>query len=270
MMRLPVANLGFSDRFCFRLLAGLASFQIRAIHGLANILPGRDPFILALNHSTMREWATVPVLLMTLRGGRYIHFLADWNFRIVPGIGFMMRRGRVITIARKDAKPKFLTVFRRLYDNPVPAMERARNLLTAGSPIGIFPEGRINRDARRLLPGRNGAARLSIETGVPVVPVGIRFPAADQDKPIGENQPMEVHIGAALHPVRNADPKLADVRAWHAVIMTDIARLSGKSWTPRRLSRPGPRMATPVETAPEIDQEPEAGAPITGIIPGSP
>lgn len=232
MMRLPVPALRGSDKFFFRLLAGIASLQVRAIHGLDNVLSARDPFILVVNHTTMREWAMVPVLLMVLRGGKYVHFLADWNFRIVPGIGFMMRRGRVITVANKDATPRLLNVFRRLYDDPVPAMERARNCLLAGSPVGIFPEGNINRDPARLLPGHRGAARLSIETGVPIVPLGIRFPSSPPGQPIGENQPMEVHIGAPLHPVKNADPSLAEVRAWHTTMMTEIARLSGKAWSP--------------------------------------
>ena len=44
---------------------------------------------------------------------------------------------------------------------------------------------------------------------------------------------MEIVIGAPLKPPpRRAGvrPSLAEVRAWHAVMMTEIARLSGKSW----------------------------------------
>lgn len=231
-LRMPVPAVGAFDRLGFRLVSAVSSLQVRAIHGVRNILPGRDPFILVLNHTTMREWVMVPALLMLLRGGRHIHFLADWNFRIVPGIGLMMRHTEVITVAQKDASPKFLNVLRRFYEHPVPAMERARQCLLAGKPIGIFPEGHINRDPHRLLPGRNGAARLSIETGAPVVPLGIRFPAATPGQPIGENNRMEVHIGAPLTPQQNPDPKLAEVRAWHATVMSELARQSGKTWQP--------------------------------------
>ena len=44
---------------------------------------------------------------------------------------------------------------------------------------------------------------------------------------------MEVHIGPPLHPPP-AESRLqsAALRDWHAAVMTEIARLSGKSWTP--------------------------------------
>ena len=35
---------------------------------------------------------------MLHRGGRLIHFLADWNFRLIPGIGLMYRRAETITV----------------------------------------------------------------------------------------------------------------------------------------------------------------------------
>jgi hypothetical protein len=164
-------------------------------------------------------------------GAKLVHFLADWNFRIVPGIGYLFRRARVVTIARKESKPKFLTVFRRFYQHKVPPMERARAHLLAGRPIGIFPEGGVNRDSRRLLIGRLGMARLSLETGVPVVPVGIRYPDIDRDKPTPESAAMEIEIGEAMTPPECSTPPTAgEVRRWHAAVMGEIARLSGKHW----------------------------------------
>ena len=229
MLRVDLPVLGFSDRILYRTFAALASLQIRTIHGLANVAADRDPFILVSNHTIMRESVLMPTLLMALRGGRTIHFLADWNFRPIPGIGLLLRRGRVITVIQKDSRWPF-NIFRRFYENPVPAMERARAALDAGASIGIFPEGNLNRSPVTLRPGRNGAARLSLETGVPVVPMGIRFPNADPSRPVGEGESMEIHIGAPLVPERNAAPPLSAVRARHATIMSEIARLSGKAW----------------------------------------
>lgn len=224
-------HMVWRDRLLFRSLAAVATRQIRSIRGIENIAPDRDPFIVAINHGTWREAVLVPSLLFVLRGGKHIHFLADWNFRIVPGIGMIFRRGQVVTVARKEAKPKFLTVFRHFYEHPVPPMERARAHLLAGRPIGIFPEGTVNRDPKRLLVGRVGMARLSLETGVPVVPVGIRFPFVDRERPTPESAIMEVDIGHAMEPPRVADtPGAGDVRRWHAAVMTEISRLSGKAW----------------------------------------
>lgn len=109
---------------------------------------------------------------------------------------------------------------------------RALALLASRRAIGIFPEGEVNRDPVRLLRGRRGAARLSLETGTPVVPMGIRFPGSDPARPIGGQAGMELHIGPPLMPPEPArDPvSVAAVSAWHSVIMTEIARLSGKAW----------------------------------------
>ena len=234
MMRADVSALDRpSDRFVCHLLSAIAGWQVKAIHGLEHVGPDRDPFILAFNHTTMREWALVPVLLIGLRGGRFIHFIADWNFQVVPGIGFIMRRGRVITVTHKDSWPKFLNRLKRFYADGRSARQQAADYLARGASIGIFPEGNVNRDPKVLLPGRTGAARLSLETGAPVVPAGIRFPNADPDKPIGENQAMEVHIGPPLRPpAATPAPPAADVRAWHLTIMSEIARLSAKSLPP--------------------------------------
>ncbi|HEX5845869.1 MAG TPA: hypothetical protein VFY53_06225, partial [Rhodoplanes sp.] len=46
---------------------------------------------------------------------------------------------------------------------------------------------RGNRDPHRLLAGRRSAALLSLERGVPVVPVGIRFPRAEPNRPIRDH-----------------------------------------------------------------------------------
>lgn len=114
----------------------------------------------------------------------------------------------------------------------MPALERARALIVRGRSIGMFPEGKVNHDRRALLRGRRGAARLSLETGAPIVPVGIRFSDADATTPVPLGARMELHIGPALHPPREAGPRasIADVSAWHGVLMKELALLSGKSW----------------------------------------
>jgi hypothetical protein len=52
---------------------------------------------------------------------------------------------------------------------------------------------------------------------------------------------MEIEIGAPLQPPQPGEAgkaSLDDVRLWHGAIMTEIARLSGKSWTPRKGEMP--------------------------------
>lgn len=56
------------------------------------------------------------------------------------------------------------------------AMEQAKGFLKAGYSVGIFPEGNFSPQAGGFREPRNGAARLALSTGVPVVPVGIFLP----------------------------------------------------------------------------------------------
>ena len=232
ILRWPLPFQGAGNRWLVRALAMLARRQVLSISGLEHVRPNRDPFILALSHGTRSEALLVPALLVLARGGRIIHFLADWNFRLIPGVGLIYRRGEAITLTRKPARPRILNLLKPLYRHPVPAWERASAQLARGRSIGVFPEGTVNRDPRRLLAGRRGAARLSLETGVPIVPVGIRYPRAPRDAPISDHAAMTVDIGAPLCP-RGPMPmaSLDAVRAWHAVMMRDIARLSGRTWS---------------------------------------
>lgn len=224
--RLPQQRI--PDRWIAKALAAVARRHVRAIHGLENIGAERDPFILALNHSTRLEAVLAPALLLLHRRGRPIHFLADWNFQLIPGVGYIYRRSGVITVTRKSARPAFLNILKPFFAGERQPFEQARERLEAGYSIGVFPEGTVNRDPRRLLRGRPGAARLSLETGVPVAPAGIR---------VAPDGCIEIHIGSLLHPPTASASvvPLAEVKAWHAIVMTDIGRLSGKCWAPQEV-----------------------------------
>jgi 1-acyl-sn-glycerol-3-phosphate acyltransferase len=226
-------HLGAVDRMLVRGMALAASRHIVSIHGLQHIHPAHDPFILAINHSCMRESLLVPSLLFLNRGGKLIHFLADWNYRVWPGVGTLYRRAGVVTVLRKPARPRALNFLKALYRNFPPPRIDARAHLMDGRSIGIFPEGQINRDSDRMLRGRHGAARLSLEVGVPVVPMGIRFTEAGPGQATRSTPAMELFIGAPIVPERpiREQASVTDVRAWHATIMAEIARLSGKMWT---------------------------------------
>ena len=114
------------------------------------------------------------------------------------------------------------------------ALNQARSRLKAGGSLALFPEGTINRDPGQLLRGRFGAARLSLEPGVPVLPVGIRFIGRPGNAGGGASgQPMSIHIGAPLTPpgTESDGTSLACVRAWHGEVMAAIATLCGKTWS---------------------------------------
>jgi 1-acyl-sn-glycerol-3-phosphate acyltransferase len=227
------------DRGVLRAAAALARRQVRFIEHWERVMPNQDPFILVANHGSRRETVYLTAALMLARGGRPVHFLADWNFRLIPGIGYLYARTGAITVTRKDARPRVLNRLKPWFLHATPALEQARARLLAGGSLALFPEGTINRDPRRLLRGRCGAARLSLETSVPILPVGIRFCGGPGDTGHGASgRPMGISIGTPLAPLRDATgdatgkASLADVRAWHAEVMTAIATLCGKTWSP--------------------------------------
>ncbi|MFN7964110.1 MAG: lysophospholipid acyltransferase family protein [Acidobacteriota bacterium] len=232
--RLPLPELNAFDRVVGRLVMAFFRRRLLSVEGLEHIAPVNDPFVLIANHNQKAEAVLVPSLMITLRGGRGIRFLSDWMFQLIPVVSLIIRRGRVITLTNKPARPRFLNLLKPLWHDPLPALVRARKALEQGECVGVYPEGTLNRDPRRLLPGNPGAARLSLESGRPVVPLGIRFPGWPPDRPIGAHAKMALKIGAPLTPpvpARPGKPTPAEVRAWHAVLMQELSRLSGKTWS---------------------------------------
>ncbi|HMK81409.1 MAG TPA: lysophospholipid acyltransferase family protein [Xanthobacteraceae bacterium] len=233
LARWPLPHRGALERVVVRALALLARRQVLTVHGLEHVQAARDPFILALNHSTMIESLIVPALLVLSRDGRLIHFLADWNYRLIPGVGLLYERGGTITVTRKPARPRILNALKPLYLHPLSALDRARLHLATGHSVGIFPEGKINRDPSRLLPAHHGAALLSLESRIPVVPAGISFPDSAPGRPIRDSALMQVRIGAPLlAPPCGARASRASLHAWHATIMGAIGELCGKAYQP--------------------------------------
>lgn len=223
------------NRLICRACVLLARGRILSIEGVEHIAPDRDPFVLVLNHNQRGEAVLLPAALIFERGGRLIHFLSDWNFRLIPVLATILRRSGTIVLVQKPARPRFLNVFRPLFQKGRTGLHRALDMLRSGHSVGVFPEGTVNPDPRRLLEGHRGAARISLSSGAPVVPAGIRFPDVDPDRPIPPKAPFTVHIGPPMHPpepTRPGRPSPDEVRAWHHQVMLELARLSGKGWGP--------------------------------------
>lgn len=208
-----------------------AANKLVSVKGSEHIHPSMDPFILAVNHSQKLEALYIPALIHFIRKGQLVHFLADWNFCLVPGIWLFYHFGEVITVARKPARPKFLNVFKPLFIKGKGPFDQAIEALQSGRSIGIFPEGTTNRQPDILLKGYSGAAQLSLNLGIPVVPAGISFPHHDKQKPIPEGIPFSIEFGKPLIPTQQEEkPSLKKMRDWHVEIMSSISRLSGKTW----------------------------------------
>jgi 1-acyl-sn-glycerol-3-phosphate acyltransferase len=123
-------------------------------HG-AEKIPARGPVVVASNHPSYLD----PILL-SLSVRRTIHFMA-WNALFkVPILGALVRALGAFPV---DTRP----------GHGREAFEQARKHLLAGEVVGIFPEGKRSRAGWLEPQLREGAARLALQTGAPLVPATI-------------------------------------------------------------------------------------------------
>jgi len=102
------------------------------------------------------------------------------------------------------------------------AMERCREVLRKRVSVMIFPEGTRSRTAE-LLPFKDGAFRLAIEAGLPILPLAVSGTATALPKHgwrFGRSA-AEVRV---LEPVDTAGLSLADVPALKAQVRDRIVQ----------------------------------------------
>lgn len=222
-----------STRWVIRATLLALGHRVLNVSGTERLRALDGPFVAILNHSQRTEAFLVPALLAWLRGGRILRFLADWNFMLLPPVYVLYKSAQVIPVTAKPAKPRVLNVLRPLLAPGPNGFAQARTCLRAGQPVGLFPEGTTNRDPSRLLRGRHGAARLSLDLQCPVLPIGIRFPQhTDATQPIGDTEPLSIHVGRPLAP-----PSQAPVTDWHATLMHALADQAALHWSPHHTRR---------------------------------
>jgi 1-acyl-sn-glycerol-3-phosphate acyltransferase len=221
------------------LLRGLASCfgPLTSVEGAGRLAGLPEPAIFALNHNSTFECLAAPAGLLWLREGRMIHFLIDWMYLRLPGIGWLMRQSDPVPVYGKPARWRLGERHRRERLRQ-PVVEACLARLAAGGSLGLFPEGTRNRSVDRLLRGRPGLGEIVLHSTAPVVPVGLRFPAAERlGRPprlgrivlaIGESLAFteERSRAAAL----SAGARHALARQVVAQVMSEISRLSGKSF----------------------------------------
>ena len=154
----------------------------------AHHVPRTGGVILASNHLSFIDSIVIPMV-----APRQVHFLAKASYFTGTGVkGAAMRAWMtsmgMIPVERDDKRAA------------AQSLEIALGVLQRGGAFGIYPEGTRSRDGR-LYRGRTGVAHLALETGAPVVPVGL---AGTPDiQPIGSNRPRIAHatirFGEPLH-----------------------------------------------------------------------
>lgn len=157
-----------------------ASLGAVRVEGGERIARQADPAIFALTHHGFFEALLAPTALLALRAGRPLRFLVDWMFLELPLAGHLLRLGDPIPVYAKPARWRWRERRRRTgLAGPSP-VDRALTALASGASVGLYPEGRRNRDPHLLLPPRRGVGLLALRSGAPVLPIGLDFPARDR------------------------------------------------------------------------------------------
>lgn len=150
------------------------------IEGVEHV-PQQGGAILASNHLAVVDSFLLPLLVP-----RRITFLAKREYFTQPGL---IGRLKKIFFTSMGQVP----IDRASGSAAQAAMATAVRLLREGRLLGIYPEGTRSPDGK-LYKGKTGVARMTLEAGVPVIPVAMI--GTDRVNPIGSRmwRPRKVHI----------------------------------------------------------------------------
>lgn len=143
--------LYFLARHGIRLLLRLAGIRVR----VAGALPVAGRLLYMANH---QSYLDPPILLSVLPGCPSI--LAKEELFGVPVLGWILRLGGLVPVARGTEAAHA-------------SVDRAAEMLRAGRPFLVFPEGTRSPDGR-LLPFKTGVYALALKAEATVVPLSLR------------------------------------------------------------------------------------------------
>jgi 1-acyl-sn-glycerol-3-phosphate acyltransferase len=185
MTELVYSSIISAAKLAFRALG-----QRIEVTGLEH-LPRTGGALLACNHVGYVDFIYGGVA--PERIGRRVRFMAKRELFDHPVTGPIMRACGHIEVDRADGEA---------------SATRARELLSRGELVGIFPEATISR-AMEIKELKTGAVRIAAAAGVPLIPVVLwgtqRMMTKDHDRDFARGKAISIRIGEPL-PVTAADP----------------------------------------------------------------
>lgn len=125
------------------------------VKGKENI-PKKNGAILAGNHKS-----NLDCFMVIISTRRCVHFLAKAELFKLRFFNWFFGNSGLIPVYRNGRDKK--------------ALEAAVEHLKRNELIGVFPEGRLNKNSRNaLLPFKIGAVKMAKETGCPIIPFAIK------------------------------------------------------------------------------------------------
>jgi 1-acyl-sn-glycerol-3-phosphate acyltransferase len=125
----------------------------------AEKVPPTGGVIVVANHTSDFDPLAVGMFLIW-GAGRWVRYLGKIQIFRSPVLGWLARGCGQIPVERHSERAK-------------DSLAAAKAALKAGRCVGIYPEGTVGSDPDLWpMKGKTGAARLALETDVPVIPVG--------------------------------------------------------------------------------------------------
>lgn len=134
-----------------------------------------EPAIFVFNHSRAFETFMIALYLVFRRQGKMVSFVIDWMYGVLPGLKWLFRQCNPVYVYNKPSKLFWMNRSRKEFQK-IPVYAQCIARLNTGQSLAIFPEGTRNRHPHHLKRGRKGVAHIALETGFPVIPIGIDFP----------------------------------------------------------------------------------------------
>lgn len=153
-------HAGFTYRMGRAVITPLARLVYRPRIEGRELVPTEGPVIFASNHLSFIDSIAIPVA-----APRPVHFLAKSSYFEGTGVSGAIERSFFRSIGA-------IPVRRGAGQAALDALDQQRVLLEEGLAVALYPEGTRSDDGR-LYKGRTGAAFLALQTGAPIVPVGL-------------------------------------------------------------------------------------------------
>lgn len=180
----------------FRLVAGLLPVALNPLWRFrtrGRIADPRRPYVVVANHES---WADV--FLISCFPWEMKWLSKDTMFKI-PLVGWMMHMAGDIKLVRGNR------------DSAAGAIIACRDRLAKRASVMIFPEGTRSK-SWEMLPFKDGAFRLAIEAGVPILPIAVAGTRNAMAKGTYRFQASRA-LAQVLEPIETAGMTLKDLQA---------------------------------------------------------
>lgn len=141
-------------------MAGIAVPPLSVLfkYDIKGTLPAEGPYILTPNHYSDIDPVVVGYGVWKL--GRKPRFMAKASLFKIPVVGWLLHKSGQIPVERSRSRTK------------ADSMKAANKLGELGGTVIVYPEGTLTREpAMWPMRGKTGAARLAMQSGVPVIPI---------------------------------------------------------------------------------------------------